>query len=251
MKKQQLMIFLLEGIYMKDNDQLEKHLTTIFSIVGTLAIIINLHIKGYSGENILDAVKDLAGLVVVIAVFLVANKLFIKGEKFDFVKIFENHLKNWIEQNDYLVSENFDEDGKGKYSKRYCSMVIDHSNIVTRKKYAKDAAQNREKGAFVYLPYKDEYSTIKNEFEFRFNERTFERQNIYKTEAGEVNLKSILEQFAIRIDDNFKNIGISVKAYPSNKTIKVSFEDMEKSEENAKKLIDMVEFVKTMVLALA
>jgi len=235
----------------KYNDQLEKILTALFGAIGTIAIFINLHLKGYQSENVLDAVKDIAGLVVVIVVFLVANKLFKKGEKFDFAKLFEQHLKDWINQNDYLVCENFDEEGKGKYNKRYCSMVIDHSNIVTRKKYAKDATPNKEKGAFVYLPYKDETGKIRNEFEFRFNERTFERQNNYKTDTGEVNLKAILEQFAMRIDDNFKSLGISSKVNPSNKTITVSFEVMEQTKENAKKLIDLVEFVKTLTLALA
>lgn len=235
----------------KYNDHLEKIMTALFGAIGTVAIFINLHLKGYQIENVLDAVKDIAGLVVVIAVFLVANKLFKKGEKFDFAKIFEQHLKDWINQNDYLVCENFDEEGKGKFNKRYCSMVIDHSNIVTRKKYAKDATPNKEKGAFVYLPYKDEAGKLRNEFEFRFNERTFERQNNYKTDTGEVNLKAILEQFAMRIDDNFKSLGISSKVNPSNKTITVSFETMEQTEENAKKLIDLVEFVKTLTLALA
>lgn len=229
----------------------EQLIAVIFSIVGSLAILINLTIKGLNAENSLDAIKDIAGLVVVIAVFLVANKLFKKGEKFDFAKIFEQHFKDWINQNDYLVCENFDEEGKGKFNKRYCSMVIDHSNIVTRKKYAKDATPNKEKGAFVYLPYKDEAGKLRNEFEFRFNERTFERQNNYKTDTGEINLKAILEQFALRIDDNFKSLGISSKVNSSNKTITVSFETMEQTEENAKKLIDLVEFVKTLTLALA
>ena len=233
------------------NDDLEKILTAVFGFVGSIAIFINLHIKGYGAENWFDAIKDIAGIVVVIAVFLVANKLFKREEKFDFAKIFETHLKDWIDQNDYLVCENFDEEGKGKFNKRYCSMVIDHSNIVTRKKYAKDATQKKEKGAFVYLPYKDEVGKLRNEFEFRFNERTFERQNIYKTETGEVNLKAILEQFAMRIDDNFKILGVSSKVFPSNKTITVSFETMEQTEENAKKMIDLVEFVKTLTLALA
>jgi len=233
------------------NDDLEKILTAVFGIVGIIAIFINLHIKGYVAENWFDAIKDIAGLIVVIAVFLVANKLFKKGEKFDFAKLFEQHLKDWINQNDYLVCENFDEEGKGKFNKRYCSMVIDHSNIVTRKKYAKDATPNKEKGAFVYLPYNDETGKLRNEFEFRFNERTFDRQAIYKTDTGEVNLKSILEQFAMRIDDNFKNLEISSKVNPSNKTITVSFEKMEQTEVNAKKLIDLVEFVKTLTLALA
>lgn len=236
---------------MKYNDNLEKILTAVFGGVGTVAIFVNLSLKGYSGENILDAIKDLAGMIVVIAVFLVANKLFRKGEKFDFAKVFEARLKTWIQQNDYLVCDNFEEEGKGKFGKRYCSMVIDHSNIVTRKKYAKDATPNKEKGAFVYLPYTDESGKIRNEFEFRFNERTFERQKIYNLENGDVNLKAIMEQIALRIDDNFKELGIHSKVNPSQKTITVSFEEMERSEENAGKLVEMVEFVKTMVLALA
>ncbi|MEJ5274021.1 MAG: hypothetical protein WH035_07810, partial [Spirochaetota bacterium] len=49
---------------------------------------------------------------------------------------------------------------------------------------------------FFLFGNKDETGKIRNEFEFRFNERTFERQNIYRTDNGEVNLKAILEQFA-------------------------------------------------------
>ncbi len=236
----------------KYDDNLEKILTAIFGGIGTIAIAINLHLKGYTSENMLDAVKDISGLIVVIAVFLIANKLFKRENKPDFSKLFKIYLKDWINQNDYLVcSENIDEEGKGKFNKRYCSMVIDHSNIVTRRKYAKDAVPNKEKGAFVYLPYTDDTGQLKQEFEFRFNERTFERQNAYKTASGEVDLKAIIEQFTMRINDNFEILHIHSKANPSNKTITVSFAEMEQSEVNAKKLIDLVEFVKTMVLSLA
>jgi len=138
---------------LKYNDDLEKVITAIFGVIGTLAIFINLYFKGFGKEDIMDAIKDLAGLAVVIAVFLVANKLFKRG-KFDFTSVFETRLKDWINQNDYLVCDNFDEEGKGKFEKRYCLMVIDHSNLVTAKKTAKVAAINKEKGAFVYLPFK-------------------------------------------------------------------------------------------------
>lgn len=90
---------------------------------------------------------------------------------------------------------------------------------------ARNATPNKGKGAFLYLPYKDDSGTWKKEFEFRFNKRTFSRQNSYKTENGEVNLKSILIIFAKGINDNFHQIGINAKAY--NETITVSFEGME------------------------
>jgi len=231
------------------DDKLEKYLTAIFSAAGTIAIIINLFLKGLTIQNLLDGVKDIAGLIIVIAVFLIANKLFRKSSKLDFREVFEKYLKDWIKQNDYLVCENFDEEGKGKNKKRYCSMLIDHSNLVTKRKFAKDAIPNKEKGAFVYLPYVGDNGIWKNEFDFRFNKRTFSRNSGVKTADSEVNLKAILEQFSMRINDNFQYLGISAKAY--SETITVSYERMEQNEENARKLVDMVEFVKTMVLALA
>ena len=233
------------------NDNFEKILTVIAGSIGIMAIFIKLQLNGYTLENTIDAVKELAGLIVVVAVFLVANKIFRKDGKIDFTKIFEKHLKDWIDQNDYLVCENFDEEGKGKFNKRYCSMVIDHSNFITRMKLAKDTTDKKERGAFVYLPYIGEDGIKRDEFEFRFNERTFERQNIYKKDNGEADLYAITQQFAKSINDTFKYLGIHAKANPSNKTITVAFVKMKQTEENARKLIELVEFVKTMVLALA
>lgn len=98
-----------------------------------LTVLINLHIRGYETSNVLDAIKDTAGLVVVILVFLVLSKLFRREQPFNFTKMFEQYLKEWINQNDYLINEEFEGAGKGKYATRFCSMVIDHSNFVTQK----------------------------------------------------------------------------------------------------------------------
>lgn len=57
------------------NDNLEKVLTAIFGLVGMIAIFINLHLKGYGEENWLDAIKDLAGLIVVLAVFIASVRI--------------------------------------------------------------------------------------------------------------------------------------------------------------------------------
>lgn len=60
----------------KYDDNLEKILTAVFGALGTIAIIVNLFIKGWTTENLLDGLKDIAGLIVVIAVFLIASKVF-------------------------------------------------------------------------------------------------------------------------------------------------------------------------------
>lgn len=234
----------------KYDDNLEKYLTAIFGAIGTIAIIINLFLKGLTIENLLDGLKDIAGLVVVIAVFLIANKLFRKDAKPDFNVLFEKYLKDWISQNDYLVDDNFDEEGKGKFKKRYCSMIIDHTNMVTQNKIVKTAAPRTEKAAFVYLPYPDDEGKQKDEFEFRFNEKTFARQEKYMVN-GQVVLDDILIDFTRAINRKFNHLQIRAKANSSSKTITVSYDEIERTEENARKLVDMVEFVKTMVLALA
>ena len=234
----------------KYDDNLEKSLTAVFGALGTIAIVINLFLKGWTPENLLDGMIDIAGLVVVIAVFLIANKLFRRDVKHDFPALFEQYLKDWINQNNYLVDDNFDEEGKGKYKKRFCNMMIDHTNIVTQYKIVKDAAARTEKAAFVYLPYLNENGKLKEEFEFRFNERTFERQEYYK-ENGTIKLEKILNDFTRAINANFNYLQIRAKANPSSKTVTVYFDEMERIEHNAKLLVDMVEYVKTMVLAIA
>ena len=124
-------------------------------------------------------------------------------------------------------------------------MIIDHSNVVTQKKLARDASQNKEKATFVRLP-----SEGKNQFEFRFNERTFERQQAYRKD-DKVDLGAIIDQFSKRIYDTFGDMVINAKSDKANKAIIVSFEGIEPTQDNARKLIDIVEFVKTMVMALA
>jgi hypothetical protein len=64
------------------NENLEKVLTAIFGGIGIIAIFINLHIKGYTNENWFDAIKDIAGLIVVLAVFIATIKIRNKSRTF-------------------------------------------------------------------------------------------------------------------------------------------------------------------------
>lgn len=233
------------------DDNLEKILTAMFGALGMLAVLINLHIKGYGVADILDAIKDMAGLVVVITVFLVANKIFKREDNPNFNKLFEEYLKEWINKNDYLISEEFEGTGKGKFATRFCSMMIDHSNFVTEKKLARDAVQNKEKATFVRLPPKcGEGEESERKFEFRFNQRTFERQQAYRKDEN-VDLNAILEQFSKRINDKFSHLSIYASPDKPKQAIIVNFADLDETKENARNLVAIVEFVKTMILALA
>lgn len=64
------------------DNKTEQVIAVIFSIVGSLAIVINLAIKGFAAENLLDAIKDLVGLLVTVAVFFVAYSISNKSKSF-------------------------------------------------------------------------------------------------------------------------------------------------------------------------
>lgn len=230
---------------LKYSDDLEKTISGLFGAIGILAIIIKLFITGVSGTNTLDAIKDLAGLAITIAVFLVASKIY-KSMKFkDFTDVFERHLAEWAKQNRYLIDTRSVDEARGKYGKRSYSMLIDHSNLVTAQQTATEI--RKLKGAFIYLPLRNEMDDPKQEIFFRLNESTFKRQKHY----GEV--AEIAVQFAKRINQEFsENLGVLAQVDLKDKfKVSVSLEGVEHTEENAKRLVDMVEFVKTMVLALA
>jgi hypothetical protein len=230
---------------LKYDDHLEKILSAIFGIIGILAIILNLGIKGVTSENTLDAVKDIAGLVVTIMVFLLASKMFRKMNFQDFAGKFEEYLRDWAEQNRFLIDTKSVEEEMGKEKKRSYFMLTDHSNFVTAEAIASEIT--KKKGAFLYLPTRDQLGELRQTIEFKLNESTFKRQEKYQ------DVHEIVLQFVKRIHDEFVDT-LGIKVEPSTQDpykIVISLDGVERTEENAKKLIDLVEFVKTMVLALA
>ncbi len=234
--------------YDESKEYLEKILTAFFGSIGTIAILINLAVKGFELENVLDAVKDISSLIVVVAVFLIASRLLRRKKNSDFLSVFEEHLKEWANQNKFLIDTESIESEMGKEKKRAYKMVLNHSNFVVPKATASGLGE-RDKGAFLYLPIRDVMGNPKQEIEFKINTTTFLNQNHFKKD-GRPDLKKICEIFSARIIAEFSVLGISSVPHGEDR-IKIKLENMEQTPENAKKLIDLVEFVKTMILALA
>lgn len=232
------------------NDDLEKILTAVFGVIGIIAIFVNLHIKGYSAENLFDAIKDIAGLIVAIAVFLVANKVLhfnLKSKKFGFNDKFEQYLLEWAEQNKYLIDATNINEEKGKDGKRTIDMIVNHENFVRGTQLASEVSAPKNKGAFLYLPLKKDL-TSSQVIQFKINKGMFGRRTDIDYDADK---SSILENIANRINFEFTSIGIRAKKSSESERVDVDFSKLEKTDENAKKLIDVVEFVKTIFLAIA
>ena len=204
-------------------------------------------------ETVLDGIKDIASLIVVVAVFLLASRLLRKKKQGDFISVFEQHLKDWGDQNKYLIDNSRSEEERGtKDPRRSYFMVVDHSNIVTKNNLAVKVPRNL-KGAFLNIPVKNDMDKPYQRIEFQLNAATFKRQTIYFTSDGEPNLKEISKKFSERVLEEFGtelNIDVNDVTYESDR-FTISLKNIEKYEDTARKLVNLVEFVKTMVLALA
>lgn len=92
------------------NEDLEKILTAVFGGFGIIAIFINLHLKGYGYENWLDAIKDVAGLIVVLAVFIASMRLNSRSKTF--AEVAKSSLEKLQRKNtDILMSPRYNREG--------------------------------------------------------------------------------------------------------------------------------------------
>jgi len=241
------------------DENLEKILTAVFGVIGSLAIIINLFIKGWTNENILDGLVDFAGLIVTIIVFLVAFRTMTRLDYSGFKKEFEKYLQEWIDQNSYLIDEEKKEEGKEKKQFYYMLTKPHHNNVVLQQKKAKDFPRKEgtiyHKGAFLYTDYKDiEEIVIGLNGSFFVSKRGGELPKPFK----EVN--DIATEFKIRIKEHFdgkfeyidkSDSEIPIEITDNGKRLHISIKTIANTKDNAKIAIDMMEYIKTLIIALA
>ncbi len=221
------------------DDKLEKILTAVFGSIGTIAIIVNLHLKGYNGENTLDAVKDISGLVVVVAVFLVANRMFLPTKRLtNFYDKVEYRINKWADENKYLICI----DKKSTYNGKVFEMICDLS------KFGEEEAEQskRLKGAFLYFPDKETFNKNKT-IQIKINKSLFKSKHV---DDSEKYLDFTRTGISDKIKYIFKDYNIKTEFSQSEK-IDIIFKDMPETDENAERVIAIIEFAKTMLLAIA
>jgi len=240
----------------KYDDHTEKAVTTILGIAGVIAIFINLHLKGYQGENIFDAIKDIAGLGVAVAVFFIASKIFRSLSYTDFKELFEKYLHEWVMQNRFLIDEVKRKEGKEEKEFYYMLTKKHHKNIAFQEKSANEfelrsGASDYNKGSFLYTDTKE-----KQEIIIGINKSLF-LGNEYEDNLEKVALKikeriiDFSKVFTFENSIKVKFLEEDVKLIEAYKRIVISIKDVEKTPDNAKRLIDLIEYIKTIILALA
>jgi len=241
------------------DDNLEKYLTAIFGVIGTMAIIGNLFIKGWSNENILDGLKDLAGLLVTIVVFIIAMKTMKRLSYSNFKSAFEEYLQEWINQNRYLIDEVKRKEGKDNKEFYFMLAKAHHNNVVLQDKIANDFSVNEgsvyHKGVFLYTDYKEtEEITIGLNKSFFIAKRGEELPKPFNEIIDIANgfKNRITEHFESKFDYiNKSDIGIPIIITDNGNRIHISIKKITNTKENAKIAIDMIEYIKTLIIALA
>ena len=241
------------------SEDLEKVLTAIFGAVGLVAIVIKLFITGWTYENILDSLVDLAGLVVTIIVFLVAFKAMRRLDYSGFKKEFENYLQRWVNQNKYLIDDYKIKAGKENKEFYYMLSKAHHNNVVLQEKTAHEFPIKEgfywHKGVFLYTDYKDEEEIIIGlNRSFFISKRGGDLPKPFNT------LMDIAENFKDRIKEHFEgkfdydkkqDDGLPIEITDKGKRLHISIKKIANTKDNAKTAIDMLEYIKTLIIALA
>jgi hypothetical protein len=220
--------------------------TVLLGTLGCFALAWNFINNPSDWANIL---VNFAQIGVAVIVFFIANNIFknlIKKKEEGFEEYFEEYLIEWAEHNKYLIDASNINVEKGESKKRTIEMIVDHTNFVECTKLASEISGVMNKGAFLYLPLKKETGTDQI-FQFKINKGMFKNRANFDYDSEK---KIIVNKIANRINYEFKELPISAFVSDSER-IDVDFSQLVKTKENAKRLIDVVEFVKTIYLAIA
>lgn len=245
---------------MKAPERLEQRLTLLFAVVSILALIVNLvAFEGITWSGLLNSIQTLSGLLITVIVFFVATRIASRMGYKDFKTVFETYLHEWVKQNEYLIDTQKRKEGKeGK--EFYFMLTKDlHPNFLMPE--GKPASEinigsvgRYNKGSFIYCDHKNEeeivFGLAKTFFCRRGEPLPYGFESILQ--IAELLKASIKKQF----DDQFTYIAtetgeLQIDLSKDGKRMRLSSKNLANTQENAKALIDVVEYVKTAILAIA
>lgn len=232
-------------------EEFEPWITAFLVVIGTAAILLNLNHKGFLYENALDAIKDFSGLGITAFVYIIARRLMGHRDIKDFYERFVDMLVDWAEKNRFLISTEIYSPDPEKHQARYRAfeMITDHSQFVEG---ITEAKANSNKGNFLSFPLKGEWKDDNCKLTFWLNKGAFQHKSkYYDSELKQPKFKEINDAIAKRIQIEFHDINIIIKQESSYKNIVINIAGVKKSKENMYRLIELVDYVKILYLAMS
>ena len=231
------------------------NIATILGLVGVVAIVFSMFFRGFSVNNILDAVKDIMGLSISVGIYWLANRIyFSKKQQREFHELFEEKLHDWAENNKYLIDPRclvekgrLDKDGNLGDHYRYYQMVTDHSRLIEMAEAISES--DKKKGVFIKLPFAKQEEGY-NSIRFFFTKSVF-----VNPDKGVTELKPIIEKISNQLSIVFSQSISGISFMPKSSEILVDISRVDKSpgkqDESVEKLINLIDFVKILYLAQA
>jgi hypothetical protein len=246
---------------MKSPENVEQRLTIIFAVVSILALGINLvAIEGISWSGFLNSIQSLSGLFITVVVFFVASRIASSMGYKDFKKIFEGYLKDWVQQNRYLIDD--DKKIEGQEGKEFYFMLTKahHPNFLKpdakpARDFERGSGRGWHKGAFIYCDHRKEEVIV-----FGLNKSFFTKSGgdlpygfTDLPQIAELVRHGIKKQFddMVSFTESTSSRELLIQISPDGKRLSLSLKNLANTQENAKLLIDIVEYVKTAILAIA
>lgn len=206
----------------------------IFGVIAIIAIFDEMAIAGFNSAAVVGGVKDIAGTIVDVMVFVIAIKNLIpkKIAEEPFEVRLEKALVNWTNKNSNMIIKSKDDDKTQLYG---LNMYTDPNGFYN------SVAVSKNSGWFLRLPLiKEELYNQENiEFYFHLNKGTFFEglgldDETTKAELDKLGLK--LQDF---ISSKFTYIHCGYKN--SEKMLVVKFDGPMVSNDDIEKLIDVID----------
>lgn len=190
----------------------ETKLGGVFGFIAIIAIIVEVALGGFSAEAIAGGIKDIAGTLVAVFVFIFAvHQIKEKKEPLSFEERFTLALDKWCESNRSMISKK-ENDKLELFLK------------VNAKNYYNDLSTDKEEGRFAQFSTisEENYNKPKTEIKFYMNETTFlgkghgkskEQCDSFFNELGSLFCKPIYRKFAdfADVSNGKKVITVTIK----------------------------------------
>ena len=195
----------------------------VFGIIAVTAALLEMNTNGFSTESIFSGIKDIAGTMVAVMVFLIAiQSLFPKKDKLSFEEKLAAALSDWQQSNSTLIVKSTDDEKTHKYG---FSMRTDIRDFYRANPITKNV------GWFVRLPLisKENYQKQKFDIVFHLNKGTFfegitksdqELKQAYSNLGGMFSglINSLYKD--VEASPNFDEIFVKIKPFTCDDDIK-------------------------------
>lgn len=225
----------------------------LFGIIGLIAIIVEVSLNGWSTSAIAGGIKDLAGTMVIVVLFLISAKNLIpKKQTFTYEEKMKNALDQW--QNNHLPIVNRKEEFKD--SKLRYFMLTDPKKFFS---YNKSTEIERvESGLFLEMPLINEqnYRFSRPTLVYYLNKGTFfdhihnQDKEVLKQLLNPKykSLRSLIMEF---VSSKYSKEYLEVHSDSDVKKFTVSFKEPIETDDDIKSYIDFLDVMVQLYLTAA